>query len=398
MAMKTLRELSSYFSEHFDGNAPDAFFTSPGRTEVIGNHTDHNGGKVLAASITFDTVCAAAKGKDRDLVRIISEGYHAPVSFRISALSEVPKEHGSLSLAAGLVEGLLNAGYRCEGFDCYVSSNVIPSAGVSSSASYEMLLATVIDDFFNGNGIPLADRARAGQYAENVWWNKASGLMDQMACAHGGLVLFDFKNGVDVTPVDFTFDDIGCDIVLVNSGKGHADLSAEYSAIPDEMRLVASALGKQNLCDTTLEEVLSLVPSREKQIANDRALLRALHYHTECARVEQAVAAIQNNRAEELLPLITASGNSSWKWLQSCYVPGQTKEQPLTLMLALTEQFLASRERGACRVNGGGFGGVMMCVLPKEDTQTYIDYMTPYAGRDNIHCMNIRKTGAGRIQ
>ena len=385
------------FRERFPNRTPEAFFTSPGRTEVIGNHTDHNGGKVLAASITLDTVCAAAKGEDPDLVRIFSEGYHDPVSFRISALGSVPKCRGSLSLVAGLLEGLIKAGYRVGGFDCCVASNVIPSAGVSSSASFEMLIATLISECFNNGSIPLEARARAGQYAENVWWEKASGLMDQMACAHGGLVLFDFHNGVGITPVDFTFDDIGCEIVLVNSGQGHADLSEEYSSIPGEMRRVASACGKENLCGTTLEDVLSVVRARDASAPHDRSLLRALHYHAECARVDEAVCAIRSGRPEALLPLITQSGNSSWKWLQNCYVTGSITEQPVALMLALTELFLQKTGRGACRVNGGGFGGVMMCVLPKEDVQAYTDYMTPYAGKENIHRMGIRRTGAMRL-
>lgn len=394
-AISRFQSLAERFCERFAGLCPEAYYSSPGRTEIIGNHVDHNGGRVLAASITLDSICAAAKTDD-GIVRIISEGYDE-IKIDLSALGEIKKCEGTLSLTAGLIEGLAREGYACHGFCCYATTDVIPSAGVSSSASYEMLIATVIGDLFHEGSIPLAVRARAGQYAENVWWEKASGMMDQMACAHGGTVLFDFQNEVTATPLSFTFDDIGCDMILVNSGKGHADLSAEYSSIPDEMRLVADALHGKNLCDSDPDALMSRFADIRAQVNNDRAMLRALHYYAECARVDEAVRSIREGRPEALLPLITASGNSSWKWLQSCYVTGEFSEQPVAVQLALTELFLAETGRGVCRINGGGFGGVMMCVLPREDTKKYVSYMTPFAGRDNIHVMGIRRQGAVRI-
>ena len=276
-AATRFRSLSARFSECFGGASPAGFFSSPGRAEIIGNHVDHNGGQVLAASITLDTICCAAPNNE-GRVRIFSEGYHDPIDIRVSSLGDVPRCRGSLSLTAGLIDGLLREGFRCAGFDACVSSNVIPSAGVSSSASYEMLIATVISELFNDGRLTLSQKAHAGQYAENVWWEKASGLMDQMACAHGGTVLFDFKDEVTAEPVDFTFDDIGCDMILVNSGKGHADLSREYSSVPGEMHYIASLLHKNNLSETTCEDILSLLTKRaQTDDACDRAFLRALH-------------------------------------------------------------------------------------------------------------------------
>ena len=394
-AKERFARLSERFTERF-GSAPEGFFTSPGRTEIIGNHTDHNGGKVLAASIDLDTI-AAASPNGTSMVRVVSEGYHTPVEIDLTALAKVPKCKGSLSLVAGMAEGVLNKGFRCEGFDACLSSTVIPSAGVSSSASYEMLLLCIINECFNDGAMSLAERAAVGQYAENVWWEKASGMMDQMACAHGGTVLFDFKDGVTAEPVSFSFDELDCDMLLVNSGKGHADLSEEYSSIPNEMRAVAAALGGKNLADCTEAALAERFADIRKSIGSDRALLRALHFYRESSRVEDTVAQIRAGHPEAVLSAVTASGNSSWKWLQSCYVTGETKEQPVAVALALTERFLADIGEGVCRINGGGFGGVMMCVLPKAHTQNYIDYMTPFAGAENIHLMHIRQTGAVRI-
>ncbi|MBQ6735567.1 MAG: galactokinase [Lachnospiraceae bacterium] len=387
--------LKKRFEKRFEAS-PEGFFSSPGRTEIIGNHTDHNGGKVLAASIDLDTIGAVSvNGTSR--IRIISEAPHPEVELDLEKLQEVPKCRGSLSLVAGMAEGVREKGFRIEGFDACVSSTVLPSAGVSSSASYEMLLLCIINALFNEEKMSLAERAAIGQYAENVWWEKASGMMDQMACAHGGTVLFDFKDGVKTEPVPFSFEEIGCEMILVNSGKGHADLREEYSSIPNEMRRIASALGKKNLVDASEEALMEGFARVRRETGHDRALLRALHFYRENQRVEKAVAQIRAGHPEAILPAITASGNSSWKWLQSCYVTGEAKEQPVAVALALTERFLEDLGEGVCRINGGGFGGVMMCVLPKTHTGEYMDYMTPFVGRENVHLMHIRETGAVRI-
>ena len=391
------QSLAERFRTCFDGADPAAFFTSPGRTEIIGNHVDHNGGKVLAASIDLDTI-AAVKPNGTSNIRVFSEGFHKPAQIDIRHPDNIPKCKGSLSLVAGIIDGVLQRGFRCEGFDACVSSTVPSSAGVSSSASYEMLLLCAINDLFNDGAVSLAERAAIGQYAENVWWEKASGMMDQMACAHGGTVLFDFRDGVSCESVPFSFAETGCDMVLVNSGKGHADLSAEYSSIPDEMRLVASAFGKKILSDMTEDELVARFSDVRKNTGHDRAMLRTLHYFRECRRVEEAVRSIREGHPEKLLPLIAASGNSSWKYLQSCYVTGEATEQPVAVTLALTERFLEDTGEGVCRIHGGGFGGVMMCVLPKLYTKDYINYMAPFTGADNIHVMQIRDKGAIQIR
>lgn len=377
------------------GEAELRYFSAPGRTEIIGNHTDHNGGRILAASITLDTICAAAKTEE-PVITIVSEGYR-PISVDLRKLSEIPKESGSLSLVAGIAEAAKKFGFHVGGFNAYVTTKVIAAAGVSSSASFEMLVCTVINHFFNEGKIDYASYARMGQYAENQWWNKASGLMDQMACAVGGTILLDFSDGVKYEKVDFSFDRLGADLFIINTGKGHADLSAEYSAMPNEMRETARLLGGENLCESSEEELLRRLPELRNQLHNDRALLRALHYYEECRRVDSAVEALHAGQADRVLELMTEGGNSSWKWLQNGYCNATPEEQSVPLTLALTELYIRRIGKGACRIHGGGFAGVIMAVLPKEERERFTAYMTPYVGAENIYLMGIRQKGAVEV-
>ena len=369
-------------------------FTAPGRTEIIGKHTDHNGGRILAASITMDTIAAAAVN-GTSVVRILSEGYPDPIVVDCDALDKVPVCQGSTSLVAGILAAAKKFGYQIGGFNACVSTQVISSAGVSSSASFEMLVSAMLNQFFNGGAIDCAHYARMGQYAENVYWEKASGLMDQMACAVGGTILLDFQGGdVKYEKVDFSFDALGCSEVIINTGKGHADLSAEYSSIPQEMRLVAKEFGGENLCDVKESDVLAAVPALREKLHNDRAILRAVHYFEECSRVDQAAAALREGRSEEMLRIIEESGRSSYELLQNCYVPDHPEEQPIPMALMLARLYFAKIGSGICRVHGGGFAGVIMCVLPKLETEKFVEYMTPYFGAQNIYVTGIRQTGA----
>ena len=390
-AGERLRELAARYEECFGAGDPE-FFSAPGRTEIIGNHTDHNGGKILAASITMDSVGAAARTDD-GIVTIWSEGYPEAIVVDTNAIDAIPHGGGSTTLVAGMLEAAAKRGYRIGGFNAVASSEVIPSAGVSSSASFEMLVCEIVNHLYNDDAIEVADYARIGQYAENVWWDKASGLMDQMACAAGGTILLDFSDGVKFEKVDFGFDELGHDLVIVNTGKGHADLSEEYSSVPNEMHAVAAELGVKNLCETTEDAVLAHVAElREK--CGDRAVLRALHYFEECARVEAAEAAINAGEKDRVLDIITASGRSSWEWLQNAVVPGMPDEQPIPMALALTQLYLRRIGCGVCRLHGGGFAGVIMCVVPKAETAGYVDYISGYFGRENVYLTNIRQTGA----
>lgn len=370
-----------------------SLFTSAGRTEISGNHTDHNHGKVLAGSINLDCVAAAAPNGTAQ-IRIISETYNQKFTIRLNDLTPSGKNMGTIDLTKGMLRAFQEYGYAVGGFDAYITSNVISAAGVSSSASYEMLICSIVNTFFNEGKLDAVSYAHIGKYAENHYWNKASGLLDQMACAVGGMITIDFKDPQNpvLEKLNYDFGAKDHSLVIVQTGKGHADLSEEYSAVPREMQSAAAVLGAEYLADTTEEEVLSHVTEiREK--AGDRAFLRALHFFEENRRVEAQVAALKEDRFEDFLKLVTASGNSSWKWLQNCYVSGAS-EQGISVALALTELFIQKKGCGACRIHGGGFAGVIMAMLPNSVTDEYIEYIEKALGTGSAYRMSIRPYGA----
>lgn len=385
------------FRERF-GDREFEFFTSPGRTEIGGNHTDHNQGKILAGSIQMDCVAAAA-ANDTETIRIISETYKQDLVIDLSDLAPDDQTTGTLPLVKGVLAGLKNRGFEVHGFDAYVTSNVIGGSGVSSSASFEMLVCSIVDYLFNGYTRDVVSYAKAGQYAENKYWLKGSGLLDQMACAVGGIITIDFANAEEpaVRRVDCNFDDLGLDLVIVNTGKGHADLSAEYSAVPNEMKSVAKYFHKEVLAQAEEEDVIANARDIRKT-CGDRALLRAFHFFEENKRVDKQVAALENGNKEAFLREITASGNSSWKWLQNCYLNETPDDQAITCALSLTELFLSGIGDGACRVHGGGFAGVIAAFVPKKYTEEYTRYINKALGEGSAFVMHIRSQGAVRVE
>ncbi len=391
-AIARFEHIDASFQKNFPGMGEAEFFTAPGRTEIIGNHTDHNGGRVIAGSINLDTIGAAVKSDD-DVIEVISEGYQKVV-VDLKKLSEVKKEAGTLSLVAGMAEAMQNMGYEIHGFKLYATTTVIAAAGVSSSASFEMLICAIVNYFYNDNKIPVGDYARIGQYSENHWWNKASGLMDQMACAVGGPIKLDFAGEIAYEKIPFGFDTYGYKMVITNTGKGHADLSDDYSAVPNEMFAVAKALGVERLCQTDMQTLLSNLPKVLEEVGNDRAVLRAMHFLNETERVAYMAKAVEDKDFERILSLIKASGESSYDLLQNCYTNSNWKEQKIALALALTKEFLSKKGSGVCRVHGGGFAGVIQCILPEEDCDAYVDYMAGFFGKENVYPMNIRQIGA----
>lgn len=370
------------------------YFTAPGRTEIIGNHTDHNGGKVLAASIGMDTI-AAAWPNHSECVIVRSQGFSQPFVLDLGHLDAVPEGDGTLSLLAGIFRGCRTLGFKVEGFYACISTEVISAAGVSSSASFEMLICAIINHFFNEGRMSCLDYAKIGQYAEHHYWKKQSGLMDQLACAVGGAVFLDFsdKENPVVEKLTLPLEQEGYQIILVNTGKGHGNLSREYSEIPSEMKKAASCLGKRQLSETSLESLLIEAPAI-RQTCGDRSLLRAIHFFEENRRVDDAREALGQSNIPGFLSLVSQSGNSSWKYLQNCCVPSEPAEQSVSVMLALTELFLAKIGKGACRVHGGGFAGVIMCILPREAADVYREYISAYAGCDNVFPVTIRSQGA----
>ena len=301
------KDLADHFEKIYKQDKAE-YFTSAGRTEIIGNHTDHNGGKVIAGSINLDTI-GAAYPNDTQVIHITSEGYRDEIVVDLTKLSKNNYKKGTVALVAGMMEGAQKNGFKVSGFDAYVSTNVIAAAGVSSSASFEMLICTIIDYFFNDSKMSYNDYAKIGQYAENVYWDKASGMMDQMACAVGGPVLFDFadRDNLKYSKLDFSFGKFGYKLVIVNTGKGHADLSQEYSEIPGEMKAVAKVLGVELLHETNVDALLEHC----NEIEDDRAVLRALHFFGETTRVEDAADAIHHEDYKKFLELVNESGTSS---------------------------------------------------------------------------------------
>ena len=387
------KDLVAKFEKEF-GDKDMLIFTSPGRTEISGNHTDHNHGKVLAGSINLDCVGVAAKN-DSNIVNIVSETFNQKFSINLADLSPSSKMAGTVDLVKGLLKGFEEKGYAVGGFDAYITSNVISAAGVSSSAAFEMLLCSMLNVFFNDNKMDVVAYAHVGKYSENHYWNKSSGLLDQMACAVGGLITIDFydpKNPV-VEQIPFDFSSQNYSLIIVNTGKGHADLSADYSSVPNEMKKVAEYFGKEVCAQVKEEDVIANL-SKIREYAGDRSVMRALHFFEENKRVEAEVAALKENRFDDFLAGITASGNSSWKWLQNCYTNSNVQEQGISVALALTEMFIEEKGRGACRIHGGGFAGVIMAMLPNDLVDEYIEYIEKALGKGNAYKMSIRPYGA----
>lgn len=390
---KRYEDLVGKFVKEF-GEKDLYLFSSPGRTEISGNHTDHNHGKVLAGSINLDCVGVAAVN-DTNFVNIISETFNQSFTIDLNHLEPSERMAGTVDLVKGLLKGFQESGYEVGGFDAYVTSNVISAAGVSSSASFEMLLCSMLNTFFNEGKMDTVAYAHIGKYSENHYWNKASGLLDQMACAVGGLITIDFLEPQTpvVEKIDFDFASKNHSLIIVNTGKGHADLSADYSSVPNEMKKVAQFFGKEVCAEIKEQDVIDHL-AELRTYAGDRSVLRALHFFEENKRVEAEVKALKENRFDDFLDGITASGNSSWKWLQNCYTNSNVQEQGISIALALTEMFIAEKKRGACRIHGGGFAGVIMAMLPNDLVDEYVAYIEKAMGEGSAYRMSIRPYGA----
>lgn len=369
-------------------------FSSPGRTEISGNHTDHNNGKVLGGSINLDCVAVAAKN-DSDFVNIISESFSQKFRVNINGIEPGTDKIGTVELLKGILAGFEQRGASIGGFDAYITSNVISSAGVSSSAAFETLVCQIINTLFNEGKLSKTDYAYIGKYAENNYWDKASGLLDQMCCAYGGLISIDFANpdSPKVEEMDFDFAGAKHDLIIVQTGRGHADLSADYSSIPAEMKKVAEFFGKSTLSEVDENEFYKNL-SKIRAFAGDRAVLRSIHFFDENKRVDNEIKALKNNDFDSFLKNITDSGNSSWKYLQNVYTNAAPNEQGITVALALSERFLKEKNVGATRVHGGGFAGVIMAMVPENYSDDYVSYMDKFLGKGSSYKMKIRPYGS----
>ena len=386
--------LAKHYQELYHNDKME-FFSSPGRTEIVGNHTDHNGGKILAASIDLDTI-GAAYPNGTDTIVIVSEGYDKKVIVNTAALEKAPKNCGTVSLVAGMAEAAKKKGFQVSGFNAYISTKVISAAGISSSASFEMLICSMMNYFFNDGKMTCADYAKIGQYAENHFWDKASGLMDQMACAVGGPIQLDFSDDVKYEKVDFDFARFGYDLVIVNTGKGHADLSRVYSEIPEEMKAVAKVLGGEWLADCSYEQLLDHYAEVQKTVGNDRAILRALHYFEENARALAQRNALVSGDFNAFLQLILESGHASFALCQNVYCSTDVRHQGLSVALALSQTLLEG-QGGAWRMQGGGFAGTIQAFVPGMLTAKYHDAIEKVFGAGSCYLLRLREQGALRV-
>ena len=370
------------------GYAPEWIASAPGRTEIGGNHTDHQRGRVLAAAVDLRTAVAAAPNGTGS-IRLISEGYD-PVEIDLSRKAPLEEERGT---TRALVRGVAAlTGGDLPGFDAYMTSSVLPGSGLSSSAAFEVALGALASAMAKVCRTPM-ELARLGQRAENEWFGKPCGLMDQAASASGGAVEIDFSDPSEplVTPVEFDPARFGHGMVILDSGADHALLTDEYSAIPAEMRAVAARFGKDCLREVPEEVFAAEIPALRRE-CGDRAVLRAMHFYAEDARAHAEAEAIREGRFDDLLSLVRESGRSSWELLQNVIPAGEKRRQALAVALACAEKAL--RGRGACRVHGGGFAGTIQAFVPGEELRRFVAETESVLGEGACRVLSVTPRGA----
>ncbi len=369
---------------------PRFLFSAPGRTELSGNHTDHQLGKVLAGAVNLDTVAAVAvSGTDR--IRVLSEGYPL-CEIALSDLSVHPEENGSTAaLIRGVAAGFSARGIAVPGFDAYVISRVLPGSGLSSSAAFEVLMGTIIRHLA-GADLTALEIAQLGQYAENVYFGKPCGLLDQAASSLGGAITIDFadKAHPQVERLDLDLNSFGYALCIVDSGADHADLTDEYAAIPGELAEVCAVFGKQHLREVPEDAFFANLPA-VRAAAGDRAVLRAIHVYEENKRVTAQVQALKAGDFDRFLTLVKESGRSSWMYLQNVIPAGYKRQQALGVALALAEKLLDGR--GACRVHGGGFAGTIQAFVPLDMLEDFRTGIEAVLGEGRCHVLSIRPEG-----
>ncbi len=388
------------------GDGDISLYSVGGRSEISGNHTDHNHGCVIAASVNLD-ILALAKKRSDGVVRIQSCGFAEDVvdPSAIDAPDE-SKFYTSASIIAGMQKAFLNAGYTVGGFEAYTTSNVLKGSGLSSSAAFEVMVGNILNHLYNDGKISGVEIAKMAQYAENVYFGKPCGLMDQTACAVGGFIAIDFENpsAPKIEKMNFDLTAAGYALCIVNTGGNHADLNEDYASVPAEMKAVAAALGVPVLRQTSrdaLDALLAKDGAALREKLGDRAIMRAYHFFNENERVKSQVTALKNGDTESFKAGVTASGHSSFQYLQNVYTTKNVSEQGLSLALCLTEAFLARHRDGdtfgVCRVHGGGFAGTVQAFIPLALTDLYAEKMNTVFGSGACYVLNVRKNGACRL-
>ena len=389
------KRLDAGFAAVFGGTA-ERYFSAPGRTEVSGNHTDHQRGRVLAGAVNLDTV-AAVRANGTDVIRVQSKGYPL-CQVRLDALEPVAAEINSTpALIRGVAARFSQLGCKVGGFDAYCESTVLPGSGLSSSAAFEVLIGTIINHLFFDGRVSQPEIAQIGQYAENVFFGKPCGLMDQTASAVGGLVTIDFadKEHPDIRPVHFDFSTTGHALCIIDSRADHADLTDEYAAVPGEMKAVCEYFGKDVVTEIPEEDFYAAIPAlREK--CGDRAVMRVIHEYNENRRVPQQVDCLESGDFEGFLRLTKESGYSSWMYLQNVVPAGYVKQQAMAVALGLCEHYLQGR--GAYRVHGGGFAGTVQAFVPFDLLDSFRAGIDAALGEGACHVLSIRPQGGVEME
>lgn len=387
--------LANDFAELFGEDREARLFSAPGRTEVGGNHTDHNHGRVLAASINLDAI-AVASVNDENIVRVKSRGYDMDVcDITDLEIKEDEKGH-SPALVRGMCAGFKKYGYNIGGFDAVTLSSVLSGSGLSSSAAYEVLVGTMLNYLYNDGKVDAITIAKIAQYAENVYFDKPCGLMDQMACSVGGFVTIDFNNPSEpiVNEIKFDFAASGHSLCIVDTKGSHSDLTDDYAAIRGEMEAVAEVFGKKVLREVDEQEFKKNIPDVRKKVG-DRAVLRAIHFFADNERVLREVDALKKGDFETFKSYILESGDSSYRYNQNVFSVKKPTEQPVSLALAISESLL--KGKGAWRVHGGGFAGTIQAFVPNELLGDYKNAMEGIFGEDSCYVLIIRPVGGTEI-
>ncbi len=377
------------------GDKEVEIYSVPGRSEVSGNHTDHQHGEVLAAAINLDIIAVVAKHDNH--IKILSDDYDLDAVKMDELAKREPCEPTSEGLVRGVAFGLKDLGYKVGGFECYMTSDVLQGSGLSSSAAFEVMIGTILSGLYNEMMIDPVVIAKVGQYSENVYFGKPSGLMDQCACSVGGLIHIDFADTKQpvVEKVEVDLAEFKHSLCIVDVHASHADLTPDYAAIPYEMKDVAHFFGKEFLREVEEEEFYAKLPELRTGVANDRAILRAIHLFNENKRVRQAVEALNAKDFNAFKAVIKASGDSSYKFLQNIYSNNDEKNQAVSLGISLSERILASH--GVCRVHGGGFAGTIQAFVEDSYVETYKAEIEKYFGEGSCHVLKVRKYGGKKV-
>lgn len=384
----------SKFEEYYGGGEV-VLFSAPGRSEIGGNHTDHQQGEVLAASINLDTL-GVVKATEDNIIRVISDECRE-IKISLDNIVADSKERGTTTaLIKGVVAGFVESGHKVGGFCAYVTSDVLIGAGLSSSAAFETLMGTILSGLYNNMDVPAIEIAKIGQLAENVYFGKPCGLMDQMACSVGNLVYIDFAEpgNPKVEKMEVNMEEYGYSLCITDTKGSHADLTDEYAAIPGEMRLVAKHFGKEVLRDISAKDILGEIHTLRADLG-DRCVLRALHFISENERVKKEVEALKSGNVERFLEQVKASGDSSFKYLQNVYSNNDVKSQNVSVALMISEMTLDNG--GVSRVHGGGFAGTIQAFVKNEDVLKYKECMDQVFGEGACSDLRIRKYGGIQV-